>query len=173
MRALILLAFWFATPAFALDYGVGLGLETRLVKDVNPGYTSTRSLAHVFQELRLERFVFTVEVGYDKSEGSAGGLSIRRATVTATTWARYAFLDFDRWSPYVTVGLGSHFDRVTSSFADESDTRRGTRLMTGLGGGIAKTLWDHLLLEGEVRGVFVREQKEPGLSLILRVGALF
>lgn len=174
MRALVFMLLWVASTASALDYGLGIGVESRLTKDVNPAFSSVSTQGQFFQEVRFHPWTLTLELGLERGESASGGLSIERSTVSAQTWARFAVLSFDTWAPYVGVGVGGFFDRVTTRLpGDETDVRRGTRWMTGLGGGVTKTFFDHLLLEAELRASFVREQRDPGLSLLGRVGFLF
>lgn len=173
MRLLITLLLCFGASAEALDYGVGLGVDSRVGKDVNPAYTSARSLGQLFGEVRFYPWTIALEYMRDTQTSSDGGLSIQRVSNSLGLWGRFGFLDPDGWSPYATVGLGTYLDRVTSTFAAERDERKGSRAFLGAGAGVAKTFFTYLLTEAEVRGLLVREQKDPGLALILRLGVRF
>ena len=174
MRALIIAGLLLATASAGADraykFGMGIGLETRLQREINPGFTDVRAAGQVFQMFRLHPWTAAVEAGYERQESGSGGFKVTSSSLAAGVWGRYGFAEPERWAPFVSTGVGAYFDRVNSSFAGESDTRRGVRRFWGAGLGINKIFGEYFLLETELRASFVQDRRDPMLALIVRTG---
>ncbi len=163
-----------SAPAFAAPstYSMGLGMESRLVKEVNPDYTNAQFAGQLYGTVRFWPWDLSVEVTpEEKRSAASGSLSITSQTTTLSFWGRYEFLAADRrLMPFASLGLGMYFDRVTTKFNGESDTRGSRRGFAGVGLGLTATLWKRLQLEAEARGSSVEEREEMLFSLLLHAG---
>lgn len=183
MRSIIVALFCMSVPAMATTmemvevskntYGGGVGVEGRLRDDVNPEVKDTQVLPQFFAQFRnREHLGLSLEGSYEGKDSESGALQISTRTYQLGVWGRYGFREPLRWTPFASVGAGYFLDQVTSSYGEESDTRAGRRGFVGLGGGISHALWEHLLLEGELKTAAVQDRKDPSFSAILRVGAI-
>jgi hypothetical protein len=160
-----------ASSSVSAKWSLGLGLEGRLSHEVNPGYTDVEALGQFFQQIRFSSWATVLEVGLPQDRSSTdGGFHIRSQSLQTSIWGRYFLLDTDSWMPFFSLGAGMIFDTVKSSYADQSDVRRGSRALIGAGAGVNRVLWRHFLLEAEGRAALVRDRKDPALSVIFRAG---
>ncbi|MBX3022591.1 MAG: hypothetical protein KF799_13040 [Bdellovibrionales bacterium] len=148
----------------------GLGLEGRVDREINPGFMEMRPVGVLFQQISFNRWSANLEFGYQKKDSGAGSLRVQSVSGSVAAWARYNLIQSEKWSPFASTGAGASFDRVTSSYSQESDVRRGTRWMGGLGAGIATVYWNYLLLEGEARASVVEDRPDPQFAFIFRAG---
>lgn len=156
--------------AKTVRFTTGMGLETRVDREINPGFSEVRPVGQVFQQIHFHPWTLALEFGYQKKDSSAGALRIQAVTGLASAWGRYAFSDSETWAPFVGGGLGASFDRVTSSYGAASDRRRGIRYLGGVGGGITNVYWDYLMLEAEARVSLEEDRKDPMFALVVRAG---
>lgn len=171
MRTLVLFLLSFGWTAMAAPkLGLGVGLETRLDRQVNPGYDDFRHQAQLFQQFQWFPYVLSLEFAYDQKQSSSGAFAVKTTTYAGGAWGRYVFYDPDRWSPYLAAGVGTNVDYVDTSLAKESDRRRGTRLFSGLGLGVSRVVWKSLLLEAETRATMIDGRRDPALGLLIRAG---
>lgn len=169
-RVILLIVFsMLSTAAARPQWGLGLGYEGRLQKEVNPDYMEVKSVYHGFVQARFHPWIAHLDLGYESGKDSSGGLTIASRSYSPSLWGRYEFLE-TRWRPFVGTGVGAYFDRVTSTLGSASDERNGRRLFWGLGGGLSATFWDHFLVETEARLAFIEDRRDPLLSLLLRLG---
>ncbi len=148
----------------------GTGIEGRVQQEVNPQITEAKALPHFFAQYRYDSFGLALEGNNQERSSSSGALKVKSRTINLGLWGRYEFLKPLRWSPFLALGVGSYFDTVTSRYADEMDERSGRRDFFGLGGGVSTALWDHLLLEAEMRAALIQDRKDIAYSGILRIG---
>ena len=94
-------------------------------------------------------------------------------TRTLGLWGRYEYLTDSRWVPFAGLGVGSHFDRVRSSFGGTTDRRNGDRPFLGAGAGAGVLLFGHLWLETEARFASVQDRGDPLLSFLFKIGGQF
>lgn len=151
-------------------FAAGLSLEARMQKEVNPDYIEGKTLGHVFGQVRFEKWRLHGELGQEKHTTNTGGLTISSKTVVAGAWGHYIFVNANRWQPFVSAGLGAHFDTVSSRFGNATDERSGKRLFGGTGLGIYAVYFKYLMVEAEGRIVGVQDRKEPMASALLRMG---
>jgi hypothetical protein len=170
LAALLILCSSHAFAAANYKLAMGLGVESRLDNEVNPGYTDGRVAGQIFQELHFQPWTLAVELGYEQHSSSSGSYSIGKSTASLAAWGRYSFKQEDRWSPFIAAGLGGYFDKVTSTLDADRDVRRGRRIMVGAGAGITNLYWKYLLLEAEGRIAGVEQRRDPAFSLIFRAG---
>lgn len=170
-RTLVLLALTaHASPSLAApSWTVGTGLETRFQKEVNPDYAEMKAIGQLFAQANFGVWAGHAELGHEVQESNSGALSITSKSLNFGLWGRYQFLT-DQYRPFVSTGLGSYFDTVTTRFGASEDERTGTRPYWGLGGGISAVFWEHLLVEVEGRGALIRDRKEPTLAALFRAG---
>ncbi|NJL25901.1 MAG: porin family protein [Calothrix sp. SM1_5_4] len=157
----------------SVKWDVGLGLESRVQSDVNPDFADFKTAPQLFTQVRMHPWAVLVEFGHEEGRTDSGGFSVDTQTVSLGAWGRYAFIEPERWSPFVSAGLGGNFDRVVSRYGKAEDERRGTRLFAGTGGGVGVALWKVLLLEGEARAVLVQDRVMPLLTFSFRAGVRF
>ena len=164
----------FTAPVFAtpLQYSLGLGMESRLVKEVNPDYSNPQFAGQLYGKIRHWPWDLSVELTpQEKRNTASGNLSITSATTTLGFWGRYEFRAPDRrWATFGSLGMGMYFDRVTTEFNGASDARSSRRGFAGLGLGFGTTVWNRLQLEAEARGASVEEREEMLFSVLLRAG---
>jgi opacity protein-like surface antigen len=173
MRILILFALCFASSAFALtqkDFAMGVGMETRAQRDVNPDETAPKYSGMLFAKLRFKPWDALLETARDERDSSSGSLRVHSESTLLSAWVRYEIRPEESWTPFATAGLGSYFDKVSTSFESSQASKSGMRSFVGLGAGVSATYWDHLVIEGEGRILSLEESKDPVLTGMIRVG---
>jgi opacity protein-like surface antigen len=173
MRILILLALSFASTAFALtqkDFAMGVGMETRAQRDVNPDETAPKYAGVLYAKMRFKPWDALLETARDERDSSSGSLRIHSESTMLGAWGRYEIYPDEFWTPFASAGLGTYFDKVATSFQDSSFSKSGTRGFLGLGAGVSAVLWDHVLVEGEGRILSLEQSKDPVLTGMIRVG---
>ena len=151
-------------------WGLGAEMESRSARDVNPDYTGVHSVGGIFGKLSFDPWAALLEISREAHDSGSGSLSVHAQTTTVGLWGNYQFLLSETFRPFVSLGLGSYFDQVETKFQSSSASRGGRRLFIGAGGGVSSTLWQHLLLEAEVRVNSIEDSKDPVLSGVLRLG---
>lgn len=151
-------------------WSLGTGLEARVQRQVNPDYSEFATLGQLFVQMQRGNWGAQLEVSQEEHNTSSGGFHIDTTSTNAGAWGRYTILPERAWHPFFAGGLGSYFDKVTSSYGSSSVEKNGRRAYWGLGVGIARTFWQHLLLEAEGRGTMVEDRKDPMFSGLIRVG---
>lgn len=153
---------------------MGLSMETRLQRDVNPDQSSLQPMGLLYGRYRVSGpFWILGETGYESHSGGSGSLQVKTESIVFGLWGRYEILRDRKWMPYVALGGGSYFDKVSTDFETSSDQRSGTRMFAGLGTGVSTTLWNYFSMEAEGRITFIELEKDPGFSMVLRAGAVF
>ena len=176
LRSLILIVLMInLTAAFAAssasDFAMGVAMESRLEQNVNPDYAGTRFNEQLYGKIRFWPWAILLEGGLEGRESSSGSYHVKTQTSTVAAWPRYEFLAKERgWSPFVSLGAGVYFDRVSTQIESAQDTRISRRGLVGLGGGLTANLWRYLVLEAEGRISGVQERTEPLYSALLRIG---
>jgi hypothetical protein len=153
-----------------MRWSLGTGFEARLQREVNPDYTEAAMLGELFVQMNRGHWGGQLEISQEERNTSSGALHIDTVTTNAGGWGRYTILLERPWHPYFTGGVGSYFDNVKSSYGSSSIEKNGRRLYWGLGVGISRTFWEHLLVEAEGRGALVEDRKDPVFSGLIRVG---
>lgn len=171
----LFVALLFHASAFARqEVAMGLAMESRVQREVNPDIGNLHSLGMVYAKWKFAQWSALFETGLEEHDSGTGSLNVKTETIGVGLWGRYDFYAPDRgWSPFAGVGVGSYFDRVNADFQDSHEERSGTRKFAGLGVGVDATFWQHFLVEGEGRMNFVELSKDPVFSAIFRVGAVF
>jgi hypothetical protein len=159
-----------ATWASKPDLAMGLGLETRAQRDVNPDATTAKSTDEFYGKIRFFPWALEIETGREESASGSGSLTIKSESTLLGVWGRYEFAPPTMVAPFASLGMGSYFDVIDTSFAASHDRRQGVRKFMGAGGGLTMTLWDHLQMEIEGRIISLEETKDPVLSGLIRVG---
>jgi opacity protein-like surface antigen len=154
------------------QWAFGLGMESRVQREVNPDYANLQNTPELYARFRAHPYVALLEVGQQTHDTSSGSLSIRSQSTNVALWGRYEFLE-RAWTPFLSAGAGSYFDRVETHFESSSDARTGRRALIGAGAGVSATVWQNLLLELEVRASGVQNEKDPLLTSLFRVGFQF
>ena len=173
MRSLIFAILLVSSPAFALtqsDFAMGVGLESRMQRDVNPDYSNPRSSGNLYAKLRMRPWDLLIETARDEQSTGSGSLRIRNESTLLAAWARYEFEKNESWTPYVSLGAGNYFDKVSTTFQASHVESNGNRKFLGLSAGISAVFWDHFLVEGEARVLSLEQSKDPVLSGLIRVG---
>jgi opacity protein-like surface antigen len=173
MRALIFVVAFFASHAFALtqkDFAMGVGMETRAQRDVNPDETAPKYSGVLYAKLRFKPWDALFETARDERDSSSGSLRIHSESTLLGAWTRYEIRAEESWTPFASAGLGSYFDKVSTSFQTSSADKSGTRGFLGLGGGVSAVFWSHVLVEGEGRILSLEQSKDPVLTGMIRVG---
>jgi hypothetical protein len=161
-----------AAGASEWKLATGLGLEGRREAEVNPGYSDWRAQGQLFEVVQLHPWGAAFEFGYDQQDSSSGAYHISTHTASLGLWGRYAFLSDDAFSPYAAVGLGSAFDKITSTYLSSQDVRHGSRGFAGTGAGVSKVFWQTILTEVELRGEWSQDRTQPTVSVLLRAGVM-
>lgn len=159
-------------------WGAGVGLESRLQREVNPGFARLTEVGQLFQQISFARWGVALEESLERRDSGEGALRVQTRSLGVTAWARYFLGDSSGlgrsgWKPYLGVGGGAFFDRVDSTYAGLRDRRSGNRPLIGGGGGLQGVFYDVLLFEVEARAVLVRDRREPLPSLLFRMGARY
>jgi hypothetical protein len=154
----------------AQDFALGMAMESRAQREVNPDFTDMRNSPQLYLKYRVLPAWFALgEISSESRDSSSGSLHVEAHSLKTGLWGRYEFTTL-RWTPFLAVGFGEYFDRVSTRFQSSQDTRSGTRGYMGTGVGVGKTYWDILLLEAEGRVTFEEQTKDPVLTAILRLG---
>jgi hypothetical protein len=167
---LILLA---AQPVSAsiTPFSMGLALESRLDREVNPEISKVNNVPQISARYSFDRVAAQLEYSQQQASSGAGSLRITTMSRLATLWGRYKYLPYTSWNPFVGVGGGYYFDKVESKFEQSSNSRGGQRRVLGLGTGVGTPpLWETLDLEGEMRVSTIEQRSEPMFSFLLRLG---
>jgi len=151
-------------------WGLGLGYLARVNREVNPDYTEMKGFGQLYAQIRRKRWAMALEVDREERVSSSGALNIQTDSVGLGSWWRYHFRDPERWTLFVSGGAGVYLDEVTSTYLNAHDERTGRRFFTGLGGGLTRTLWNVLMIEGEGRVSVVQDRRDPVGSVIFRLG---
>lgn len=149
---------------------LGLGLESRLSREINPDYVEVQNLPKLYFLLRHYPYGLSVELGEESRTSRAGALKINTSSTQISFWGRYEFSDHDLWVPFMAVGLGSTFEKVISEYGSSTDEREGLRKSAGLSAGLSATIWRFVEVEGEGRAVFIEDRKDPQLAALLKLG---
>jgi hypothetical protein len=158
-------------PALAEPiWSMGLGVESRIQRDVNPDQNSLKNMGELYIKMRLHPWAVLLETAQESHDSGSGTLQVQTESTSFGAWGRYELHDFDGWLSFVSVGAGSYFDKVDTSFQSSYNETFATRLFLGLGGGIGVVCWQHLSLELEGRVASVEQSREPVLSALLRLG---
>jgi len=162
----------FVSPAaFAQGrISAGTGIEGRVSEDVNPELREGKFLPQFFAQYRMKPYAVSIEGGTEERDTSSGAFKVESRSYNFGAWGRYEFLEPLRWSPFAGAGVGAYFDEVTSKFGDAVDERDGQRRFFGFNGGISHSLWNHLLLEAEMRAVLIQDRKDIAFSGLLKIG---
>ena len=171
-RALILLLSFVAVSAEARPlWNLGMAMEARLEREVNPEYTDPAGLGQVFAQVEMGRWLAHAEIGRQEQESSSGSLAVKTTTNIFGLWGRYQFLNEKKWRPFLGAGMGMHLDEVKTSYgATSKDRRDGERGYLGIGGGVGRVFAEWMLIEVEVRAGGVEDRKDPLFSLTTRLG---
>lgn len=173
MRILILALIAFSSSAFALtqkDFAMGLGMETRASRDVNPDYVSPQYMGVLYAKLRLKPFAAMLETSRSERDSGSGSLRVHSESTMLAAWGRYEIFPEQRWIPFATLGLGTYFDNVTTHFQDSRSSNNGRRDFVGVGAGASTVFWEHFLVEAEGRVLSIEQARDPVLTGIVRVG---
>lgn len=176
-KLIIFILLWSLSTAWATaktDLTMGLGMETRFQREVNPDYTSARFSGQLYAQVQQWPWVLALELTpTERSSTSSGSLRVQSEVIVLGFWGRYELLTSQRqWTAFAGLGAGMNFDRVTTDFAGESDARTSRRGFAGAGLGLGGILWKRLSLEAEGRAVSLEEREDPIFSLVLRAGIL-
>lgn len=156
--------------AAVTPFSIGLALESRLNKEVNPDVSKVDNVPQLSARYRFEPFAVQLEYSQQASSSGSGSLRINSLSRLATLWGRYKYYEYTRWNPFVGAGFGYYFDRVESKFEGSANTRGGQRRVLGLGTGIGTPqFWETLDLEGEMRISTVEQRSDPMFSFLLRL----
>lgn len=156
-----------------LRWSAGAGLEGRIRQDINPDLPDTKVLPPLFMQIHGKRLSAQLEfTAFEEKKSTLGALEIESETYTLGGWGRYAFKEPFHWSPFAAAGGGVFFDRVESSYLEESTEVSGRRYFMGLGGGVTHELIPHLEIEGEIRAALIEDRKDVSFSGIIRLGVL-
>lgn len=151
------------------QWAFGLGMESRLQREVNPDFTGLTNTPQYYVKYNFLPWSALVEFGQEGRDSSSGSLHVQSSSRKLGVWGRYEFTG-KNWAPFLSSGIGSYFDRVDTTFQSSRDERSGTRKFFGLSTGIGCTYWEHLLLEAEARLTSVEQNKEPVFSALFRLG---
>jgi hypothetical protein len=171
-RLLIVLVFSLLSinAAAATVWSAGLGMESRLQREVNPDYADMHNIGTLYAKARFWPLAVLLEAEQQERDSHSGDLRIRSDSTQLGLWGRYEFRDPEVWSPFVGLGIGTSFDRVRTSFGDDQDTRRAQRHFMGTAAGLTKTFWKHMLTELEARATLMERRDQYFLSGLIRIG---
>ena len=150
-------------------WGLGLGMESRMQREVNPDYANMKNVPQLYVKADFLPWAVLGEFSQEERRSSSGSLEIKSQTRKLGVWGRYEFTG-PRWSPFLTTGVGEYFDRVETTFQSSHDSRSGMRGFWGLGAGVGVTYWERILVELEGRVNLIEQTKDPVFSALLRVG---
>ena len=159
--------------ASAATWSMGGLMESRMQKEVNPDYAELKNTGGIFAKVGFWPMAVLLESAREERDSGSGGLKVSSESTSLGVWGRYEFRDPGTWSPFAGIGAGMHFDKVTTTFAGQRDVRSGQRNFMGVGGGITKSFWSHVLVELEARAVTVQQRNDPMLSALFRAGVQF
>ncbi len=157
-------------PSSKTVWNLGTGLEARLQRDVNPDYAEPAALGQLFVRADFGPWGAQVEVSEETRNTSAGAMQVDSRSLNLAAWGRYTFGPERRWRPFLGSGLGIYMDRVSYSYGSASTEKYGERYYWGVGAGISRAFWEHLLVELEGRAALVEDRKDAVFSAFLRVG---
>lgn len=149
---------------------MGLGLFSRMDREVNPDFYELRHVPELYGKLRYARWGLILEVGHEEQESASGAMSITHESTMINTWGRYDLDQNASWAPFATAGVGLYMDQVTSSYGSASDERSGRRGLFGLGAGLAGIFLKRVEVELEGRLGFIQDRKDPQMAALFRVG---
>jgi len=175
MRALIFLSLILSgancfAEASKLDMAMGFGMESRMQRDVNPEYNTQQNSGQLYAKLRFWPWALEIETGRSELDSGQGSLRIRSESTLLGLWGRYEFKDPGTFAPFASLGVGSYFDVVDTTFESSHDRRTGLRKFMGAGGGVSTVFWTHLQVELEGRVMTLEETKDPIFSGLIRIG---
>lgn len=154
-------------------WSTGLGMESRMQREVNPDYVDMRNSGTLYAKARFWPMAALLEAAREDRDSHSGDLRIKASSMMLGVWGRYEFRDPDKWSPFAGLGAGQYFDQVQTSFGEQVDTRKARRGFMGVGLGLTKTYWQHLLLELEARAAAIQRRDQIQFSGLFRVGFTF
>jgi len=172
-RSVAILLLVCASQSWALakpDYALGLALEAREQREVNPDTNGARGFGQLYGLVRMRPAAVEIETSQDSNETHSGSLSVKSLSTMVGAWGRYEYLHPADYTLFASLGLGAFFDRVDTQFQTSSDHHSGTRDFMGAGTGLSVVFWEHLQLEVEGRILSIQESKDPVLSGLVRVG---
>jgi hypothetical protein len=163
----------FSSSVFALtqkDFAMGLGMETRASRDVNPDYVTPQYMGMLYAKLRLKPFEALLETSRSERDSGSGSLRVHSESTLLAGWGRYEVFPEQEWIPFAALGFGTYFDTVTTRFQDSRSSNNGRRGFLGAGAGASKIFWQHFLVEVEGRVLSVEQARDPVLTGIVRLG---
>lgn len=167
------LAFNAHAQSNTLRFAAGAGIEGRIRQDINPDMPSPKFRPPLFMQVHLNRWTAQLEfTPFDEQTSNLGALTIKTETYTLGAWGHYAFREPFHWSPFLSAGFGVIFDKVESTYFNESAEITGQRYFSGFGGGITHELIPNLEVEGELRAALIEDRKDVSFSGIVRVGVI-
>lgn len=172
LSSLLLVIAASAAWAEPVHYSLGLGFESRMQEQVNPTFYEARFVGNYSGQIRFWPMTVLIEAAHAQHDSTNGAFSVVNETTTLGGWLRYEFNQPYAWSPFVATGLGVNLDEVRSTYFDDQDVRRGSRMFVGFGGGLTKTFMRYLMVEAEGRAEIIEDRKDVAYSGILRLGVL-
>lgn len=160
-------------PAVKNYFGLGLGLESRLEREVNPDFFQLQSLGHYYGILGRGIYSLLFELSRERQHSQSGAMAISTSTTSLAVWGRLELGSNTQWKTFATVGVGERVDKVSSVFESAADERSGVRKLLGAGIGISGIFWAHFQLDAEGRAIFIQDRKDPQLLALLKVGVQF
>src|SRR3569623_324668 len=94
-RSVVVLLLACANPAWALakpDYALGLALEAREQREVNPDTNGARGIGQLYGLVRLRPAAVEIETSQDSSQTNSGSLSVKSQSTMLGVWGRYEYL---------------------------------------------------------------------------------
>ncbi len=172
---IVFVSIWTWSPAASAAvraWSVGFAAENRFERQANADDAKVEPSGQVYAAMRTDgRLGLLLETGAQKEERSgSGSLRVVSQNYSLGAWGRSFFLLEHRLQPLLAVGVGSHWERVTTRFENSDSTRIGQRYFAGLGAGVNMPIGNYF--EGEVEGrvSFLEEGVEPQYSLLLKLG---
>ena len=163
-----------APSASAWRFDLGVGVEARWRREVNPAFGQYANAPQAFATIWYHRFALSTELSREPVRSStSGGLTIQTQATRFGTFARYGLLQWGTVTPYVAFGGGATWDTVTTRFTSTVDRRRGSRRFLGAGLGVSAKPWSWSVIEAEARVLSEETVKFPGFGVIVRLGVSF